>query len=103
MKRRFTRWFFELSILPIILVLLASRLFGQAVKPAVLTLTGHLDSVIAIAFSPDGKTLASGSADKTVRLWNVAMAKRKRVLRWHADWVVPHLTTFATSFSSLAL
>ena len=34
-------------------------------------LTGHTDAVVAVAFSPDGHTLATGSADQTVRLWNV--------------------------------
>jgi WD40 repeat protein len=32
---------------------------------------GHADQVLALAFSGDGKTLASGSADHTVRLWDV--------------------------------
>ena len=35
-------------------------------------LTGHTNIVPAMAFSPDGKTLATGSKDRTVRLWSLA-------------------------------
>jgi WD40 repeat protein len=33
---------------------------------------GHRDSVFCVAFSPDGKQIASGSGDFNVKLWNVA-------------------------------
>src|SRR5262249_43981242 len=35
-------------------------------------LKGHLQAVLAVAFSPDGKTLVTGGNDRKVKLWNVA-------------------------------
>jgi WD40 repeat protein len=35
------------------------------------TLQGHTDNVNSVCFSADGLTLASGSSDKTVRLWSI--------------------------------
>jgi len=55
--------------------------------------TGHQNYVLAVSFSPDGKTLASGSADNTLKLWNVADGKEIRTLRGHKDSVL------AVSFS----
>ncbi|WP_063787278.1 hypothetical protein [Streptomyces sp. NBRC 110028] len=37
---------------------------------------GHEDAVLAVAFSPDGGTVASGSKDGTVRLWDVSAPDR---------------------------
>ena len=43
------------------------------------TLRGHTDSVTSLAFSPDGKTLASGSLDGTQLLWKMASLPLTRV------------------------
>ena len=43
-------------------------------------LTGHTDTVHSVAFSPDGQTLASGSDDNTVRLWNVSSPRHAKPL-----------------------
>ena len=46
-------------------------------------LAGHTGSVTSIAFSPNGGTLASGSRDKTVRLWNAETGALKQTLAGH--------------------
>ena len=38
---------------------------------ALFTLEGHVDRVSSVCFSPDEKQLASGSRDRTMRLWDV--------------------------------
>ena len=46
------------------------------------------DVVLAVAFSPDGATLATGSADNAIRLFEVASGKLQFKTEQHADWVM---------------
>jgi WD40 repeat protein len=54
----------------------------------VATLRGHGDSVWSISFSPDGKFLASGSSDTTVKVWEVGSWREVATLRRHQGWVL---------------
>ena len=47
------------------------------------TLTGHTGSVNGVAFSPEGRLLATASDDKTARLWDPATGKHLRTLTGH--------------------
>jgi uncharacterized delta-60 repeat protein len=51
------------------------------------TLKGHSDSAMAVAFSPDGKLVASGSEDETIRLWDVITGAVRRTLEGHSGSV----------------
>ena len=46
-----------------------------------------LTSVLAVAFSPNGKVLATGERDGRVRLWDVITGKELLTLRGHSNWV----------------
>ena len=48
---------------------------------------GHTDSVNSVSFSPDGSTIASGSDDDTVRLWDVNTGTHIKTLTGHTDLV----------------
>jgi RNA polymerase sigma factor (sigma-70 family) len=49
--------------------------------------TGHRGEINATAFSPDGKTLASASADGTIRLWEMATGKERGRFTGHQGLV----------------
>ncbi len=52
------------------------------------TLKGHTDSVLAVAFHPGGRILASASSDKTLKLWDLSKAAEQCSLTGHTDAVV---------------
>jgi WD40 repeat protein len=52
------------------------------------TLDGHKNIVWCVAFDPDGRTLVSGSYDKTIKIWEPASGKLFRTLEGHTGSVV---------------
>jgi len=66
------------------------RLWDQATGKPIGSLEGHEGQVLSVAWSPDGKTLASGSRDRTMRLWEAATGKEVRRHPGHAGggWTV---------------
>ncbi|WP_166828148.1 protein kinase domain-containing protein [Thalassoroseus pseudoceratinae] len=60
---------------------------------------GHLNHVVSVEFSRDGRLLLTASMDRTARLWNVATGDLIRTFDAHSDWVWD--ATFASNDSGL--
>ncbi len=52
-----------------------------------LTLTAHQGEVNTIALSTDGRLIASGGRDNTIRLWQTATGRSLGVITGHTDWI----------------
>src|SRR5262245_6095872 len=47
----------------------------MAQKPSLVVQTGHQSYIMMVGFSPEGKVIASGSADRTIKLWDLATGR----------------------------
>lgn len=57
----------------------------DAQPPVRILRSGHTNDVDAVAFSPDRRWLASGSYDKTIRIWELSTGRTLRTLTGHTD------------------
>ena len=76
-------------------------LAARAEEPQLLkTFTGPTKSIRSLAFSPDGKTLASAGDEKTIMLWDLATGTNTATLEGHTDYI--HCVAFNANSSLLA-
>nr|XP_032823756.1 notchless protein homolog 1 isoform X2 [Petromyzon marinus] len=60
----------------------------RAVTRCTSSLQGHAEAVISVAFSPNGRFLASGSGDTTVRFWDISTETPHFTCTGHKHWVL---------------
>lgn len=56
-------------------------------RPELVLQTGHTSGVNCVAFGPDGRWLASGGTDNTIKIWDVTSGRELRALTGHTGWV----------------
>jgi ribosome assembly protein 4 len=59
----------------------------RAVTRCTSSMNGHTEAVLTVQFSPDGTQLATGSGDKTIRIWDLNTETPQFTLEGHTNWV----------------
>ncbi|KAJ5453440.1 uncharacterized protein N7458_004396 [Penicillium daleae] len=79
------------------------RLWDAATGGLQQTLKGHVGSVRSVAFSPDGRLLASGSLDQAVRLWDTVTGALQQTIEYNSGWVpIRYSQRYSSSAPSVA-
>src|SRR4051812_28110778 len=64
-----------------------SEIQTKRFKPELVVQSGHKGMILSVAFSPDGKMLASAGEDIGIKLWNVETGKELRTLYGHRSTI----------------
>lgn len=75
-----------MTVIALMATLFSITAFAQ--RPELSVQTGHAGSIVSLAFTRDGKVLASGSVDNTIKLWDTATGHQLRALKGHDMTVV---------------
>ena len=75
------------------LSIIHTKIWSHNTGKQILSLQGHTGPVFSVAFSPDGKSLATGSSDKTAKIWDIKSGKQVIEFRGHTD----HINSIAFS------
>ncbi len=79
--------FFGRPPIPITTTALHSAIFSSQVRMTLSGKSGHTGPVNSVAFSPDGRYLATASKDKTAKIWDLQTGKEPMTLSGHTDYV----------------
>lgn len=74
-------------VVALLLVAFPAQAFAVSANVVWMAAGGHEQSIRSVAHSPDGLFLASGSADRTVRIWDATDGELPRTLTGHTNQV----------------